>query len=272
MLKLNHDNYFSIEANLEYMSASQIKAFETCEASALEEVKTGMESEREAFKEGKFFEASICGREDLFIMQNPDMVSSRGTTKGDLKANFKKVVGSIDEFKRHKIFMDIIDRCQQQVIVTGIIPCTRNDMTIDIPFKGAIDFLDMETLDFYDSKCMKDFNNVWSQADNMKIKWYFAYRYQYQCAIYRELILQTFGREAGKAHIMATTKEDIPDSTFFYFSKEILDNAIEIIEYDAPKYQQIKQGQIEPTRCEKCEYCRRTRIITEPYEITEADY
>ena len=38
-MKLTADNYFSQEAQMEYMSASQFKAFDKCEAAALAEIK-----------------------------------------------------------------------------------------------------------------------------------------------------------------------------------------------------------------------------------------
>ena len=36
---LTNENYFSTEASMEYMSVSQFKAFESCEAAALAEAK-----------------------------------------------------------------------------------------------------------------------------------------------------------------------------------------------------------------------------------------
>lgn len=35
---------------------------------------------------------------------------------------------------------------------------------------------------------------------------------------------------------------------------------------DAPLYDAIKQGIIEPERCEKCEYCRKTKVLEVPSE------
>ena len=250
---LTNENYFSPEMMKKYMSNSQFKAFEKCEAAALAELNGEYSLDKDAYKEGKYFEACVCNREQQFLFQNPDMVSTRGTTKGDLKNNYKKVAGSVKTFMKQERFIDIIDRCKRQVIVTGEIS--------GILFKGMIDFLDMETFEGYDTKCMKDFKKVFSNNEKMYINWYFAYGYHYQSAIYGELIRQKFGR-AGRQHILAVTKEDIPDVTALYFSDEILHNALEIIKEYAPRYDAIKQGKIDPERCEICEYCRKTKIIT----------
>ena len=37
-MQLNHDNYFSPEAMMEYMSTSQFKSFEKCEAAVMAEL------------------------------------------------------------------------------------------------------------------------------------------------------------------------------------------------------------------------------------------
>lgn len=253
-MNLTHDNYFSPEAMSFYMSTSQFKAFERCEAAALAELRGEPSEDKQAYKEGRFFEACLSGEDALFISQNPDMVSSRGTTKGDLKANYIKVVNSVEAFRRQPMFMDILNRCESQVIVTGEIA--------GVPFKGCIDFLDTETLNGYDTKCMRGFDKVYSETDKMRVGWYFAYGYNYQAAIYEELLRQMHGANGGTQHILAATKEDVPDVAALYFSDDILENAIEIIKEFAPRYQKIKQGQIEPERCEKCDYCKQTKIVT----------
>jgi hypothetical protein len=251
---LIHENYFSPEMMMKYMSTSQFKAFESCEAAALAELKGEYAVDKEAYKEGRYFEHCITGNEELFMMQNPDMISSKGATKGDLKSNYKRVSGSVEAFNRQYMFTDVTDKCESQVIVTGDIG--------GIPFKGMVDFLDMDTFDGYDTKCMKDFKKVYSDNEKMYVNWFFAYGYNYQAAIYRELIRQTFG-EAGRQHILAVTKEEVPDVAALHFSDEILDNALDIIKEFAPRYDRIKRGLIEPERCEKCAYCRETKVITD---------
>ena len=114
---LTHDNYFSKEAMIEYMSQSQFKAFESCENSALAELNGMYSIERDAFIEGSFFEAIICGKRELFEMEHPEMIAKTGANKGFLKANFQKVLMCADRFLQEKFFTDIIAKCEQQVIL-----------------------------------------------------------------------------------------------------------------------------------------------------------
>ena len=68
---------------------------------------------------------------------------------------------------------------------------------------------------------------------------------------------------AGRQHIIAVTKEDVPDVTALCFADEILDNALEIIKEYSRRYDWIKKGVIEPTPCGKCNYCKQVKIIKE---------
>lgn len=254
-INLTHENYFSPEMMMAYMSTSQFKGFDDCECNALDELKNSQKN-RDCFKEGHYFEACLNGdqAEELFLMQNPDMVSSRGATKGDLKSNFKKVQGAVEAFKRQPMFMEKINQCEKQVIVTGVIA--------GLKFKGCVDFLNMTTFDGYDTKAMANFKRVWSDTDSAYVNWYYAYGYHYQAAIYRELIRQTFGK-VGTQHILAVTKEEYPDVAAFSFTEERLDKALDIICEFAPSYDLIKRGKIEPKPCGHCDYCKSHKIVTE---------
>lgn len=259
-MKLTQTNYFNPEAMTHYMSTSQFKAFEQCGAKALAELRGEYKTEKEAYKEGHYFEACIDGTEELFLLQNPDMVSSRGASKGELKSNYKRVEGSVEAFKNQPMFMDIISKCQSQVIVSGVIA--------GIKFKGCVDFYDPETGESYDTKCMKDFKKVYSETEGRFVQWYFAYGYHYQAAIYQELIRQTFGK-VGKPHILAVTKEEIPDVIAIEFSSEITQNALEIVEEFAPLYDRIKKGIEEPEACGKCDHCKQNKTLSEFETIIE---
>lgn len=56
-------------------------------------------------------------------------------------------------------------------------------------------------------------------------------------------------------------KRRIPD--------EDLDNALNEVIALAPRYQQIKEGNLKPQRCGDCPYCRFTEVLTEPVNYHE---
>ena len=67
MMKLTNENYFSKEADMEYMSVSQFKAFEQCEAAALASVKGEWErTKTTALLVGSYVDAHFEGTLDVF--------------------------------------------------------------------------------------------------------------------------------------------------------------------------------------------------------------
>ena len=95
---LNRDNYFSVEADKEFMSVSQFKNFEKCEAKALNDIEKESQEDKQCFLEGQLFEALVSGDAKLFIAQHPELISSRGATAGQIKSNYAKVVSAAEKF------------------------------------------------------------------------------------------------------------------------------------------------------------------------------
>ena len=61
--------------------------------------------------------------------------------------------------------------------------------------------------------------------------------------------------------IAGITKETVSDIGIFSIPQEILDHQLSVIGKLAPRYQKIKDGEIEPVRCECCDYCKTTKEL-----------
>lgn len=250
---LTQENYFSKEANQEYISVSQFKAFAECEAQALHNIEIGGENEKQAFLEGKLFENWVAGDRALFMTQHPEMVSTRGATAGQLKAEFNKVIKAAERFLEQDFFKDIINKCEKQVILTGKIE--------GVKVKCALDLFDRETNSIYDIKYMKDFKETWDKAEKVYKPWYYTYNYVLQLAVYREIVRQNFG-EPKEIGLMAASKEEEPDLQAKSFSSELLDLELEYFKNDVKIYDNIKKGLIQPNYCGECDYCKSIKQIT----------
>jgi len=260
-MNLTHENYFSQEAMLHFMSQSQFKQFDDCEAKAYAILNGDVDDDKECFIEGRYFEAIIYGKRAEFEAEHAEqLISTRGASKGEPKANFRAVIESAEAFMRQPAFQDIVARCEQQVILTGVIA--------GVPFKTKIDFFDRDTLSEWDAKCMMNFKDIWNDREGHYESWFFARGYHYQAAIERELIRQNFG-SVGVCGLVASTKEPEPDVEWLVFDNYVLDNALEIVKTFAPKFNAIKAGIESPERCEVCDYCRRTKRLSEPRIIIE---
>ena len=244
---LTRDNYFSKEADIEYMSVSQWKLFYECEAKALATIQ---EQETATFKDA--FLELVAGDAKLFMAKHPELISSRGATAGQLKAEFKKVLVAAEKFNSQKFFTDIIAKCKKQVILTGEIK--------GVKVKCALDLFDPETNSIYDIKCMKDFKEQWNSEEKAYMPWYYVYKYVMQLAVYRELVRQNFG-EPKEIGLLAATKEDEPNIAALSFAPELLNIELEEFKLYIKRYDNIKKGILKPDSCKCCDYCKKNKII-----------
>lgn len=159
MLQLTPETYFSIEADREYMSVSQFKAFRACQSKALYNIEQPDATSKEAFLQGKLFEELVAGDPKLFMAQHPELIARTGPTKGEIKKNFQKVIKAAEKFNSQEFFKSIINKCEKQVILTGEI--------CGVPVKCCLDLFDKETFSIYDIKCMQDFNEQWSKEEKI---------------------------------------------------------------------------------------------------------
>lgn len=238
---LNLKNYFSTESDKEYISVSQFKLFRECESKALAIINNvEAQDKKQAFLEGNLFENIVTGNMETFLKEHPELISSRGSTAGQLKIEYQKVVNSANRFLDQKFFTNIIDKCEKQVILTGEIE--------GVKVKCMLDLFDKKTNSIYDIKCMKDFKDQWLPGNKAYASWYYTYGYVLQLAVYREIVRQNFG-EPQEIGLIAATKEDVPDLQAVSFSEDLLDIELHNFKRDIKRYDDIKKGLIKPTHC-----------------------
>ena len=256
---LTLENYFSIEADREYMSVSQYKNFKTCETKAMHDLEEKDTTYKQAFLEGQLFENLVAGDAKLFMAQHPEMISTRGSTTGQLKSEFQRVVKAAEKFNSQKFFKDIIEKCEKQVILTGEI--------CEVPVKCCLDLFDRETFSIYDIKCMKDFNEQWSKEEKKYIPWYYSWGYVLQLAVYRLIVKQNFNCEPKEIGLLAASKEEIPDIQALKFDDSLL--GLELIEFknNIKHYDNIKKGLEKPIACGHCSYCKTIKQINKFEEV-----
>lgn len=252
-MKLTQRNYFSRKANMEYMSVSQFKAFQQCQAAALAEIKGKYKREKTtALLVGSFVDAYFENSLPKFIKQNPEIFKKDGT----LKADYLQAEIIIQRILKDKLFMEYLSG-KKQVIMTGTIA--------DIPIKIKIDSLLTDKI--VDLKIMKDFANVYHEENGIQ-PWFEAWGYDLQGAVYQEIVRQNLGVKLP-FYLAAATKEKITDIDIVHINQKMLDFALDRFKNDAPMYDAIKKGIIEPERCDSCAHCKATKVLTEPTETDE---
>lgn len=253
-MKLTAENYFSKEANQHYMSVSQFKAFEKCQASALADINGELEREEKstALLVGSYVDSYFEGTLEQFKAENPEIFKRDGT----VKAEYIQAEAIIERIERDKLFTEFMSG-EKQVIMTGEI--------CGVPVKIKIDSLLPEKI--VDLKIMRDFENV-KDSEKGFVPYFEAWGYDIQGAVYQEIVRQNTGKVLP-FYIAAATKEKTPDIDIVYLNPKSIEFAFDKFKANVELYDAIKKGIIEPERCGKCDYCKKTKVLTAPTDSEE---
>ena len=81
-MTLTNDNYFSVEASMEYFGVSSLKSFDACEARALAECKGEYKRpDTTALLVGSYADAYFEGTLENFKTEHPEIFKKDGTLK-----------------------------------------------------------------------------------------------------------------------------------------------------------------------------------------------
>lgn len=250
---LTPDNYFSKEANEKYMSVSQFKSFQKCSFSALAEIKGNYVRETTtALLVGSYVDAYFDGNLPNFIKDHPEILKKDKT----LKSEYIQANDIINRIERDKLFSEYMSG-EKQVIMAGTIN------GIDVKIK--IDSLHEDKI--VDLKIIKDFDNLYD-AEKGTLQWWEYWGYDLQGAVYQEIVRQNTGLKLP-FYLAAATKEKTTDIDILHIPQKYLDFQLDIFKENVPLFDAIKKGIISPERCEKCDYCKDTKVLTEPSEADE---
>ena len=246
---LTSENYFSHEHQIKYFGSSQFKSFAKCEAMAMAEITGKYEREKtSALLVGSYVDAHFEGTLDVFQAQNPTIY----TKQGDLKAEYRRAKQIVQRLERDELFMKFMSG-KKQVIKTGEL--------FGYPWKIKMDsYLEGEAI--VDLKVMRDFAPIWVEGQG-KIPFIEAWGYDLQAAIY-----QAIEGNNLPVIIAGATKETVTDLALFEIPQYKIDIALKLIEARIDRFADVKAGLETPNRCEECDYCKLTKVLTEvkPYD------
>lgn len=246
-MKLSPENYYSDEANKAYFSASQIKAFKKCEASAMAEINGEYQRPAStALLVGGYVDAAMTGSLSAFIREHPEMYKKDGS----MKADFVQAKSMVDRAESDPMFMKYMNG-NHQAITTGEIG--------GVPFKAKFDVLADDRI--VDLKTVRDLSPVYLPGQG-RVTFADAWDWPLQMAIYQELNRQWTGKTLP-CYLAVITKEDPPDIEIVEIEQERMTAELAWLKTVLPRYEAIKDGVIEPERCGHCAFCRATHMIDE---------
>ncbi len=258
------EGYYGQDANYEYMSASQLKSFlgtpgiSGCEERALASLSGQYVRDNKALTIGSYVDVMLTGTEEEqheFREAHPEMISSRGPTKGQIKAEYKSandmIARAFADADNGGIFMKALTGKRQEVL-TGTIHGHEFKARLDVLGDGFI--TDLKTVESVNRRYFNE--GYWDF-----ISWW---GYDLQGAIYQELVEQTYGRKLP-FYIAALSKQVPCDIDLIQVPQERLDEAMGRVTPEAlDRIAALKAGEEEPTRCGRCDWCRMTKVIRKP--------
>lgn len=252
---LTPENYYSSEANMYYMSVSQFKDFDKCEAAALAKVRGEyQEGRQDCFTLGSYVHAAVEGTKALddFMDKHPEIYSSRGSTKGELKAEFKHANIMIDTVLSDPLCAKMLEG-EKETIVTAEL--------FGVLWKAKVDVLNIDEGRMTDLKTVKEIRSKYWNEDLRKWESFVEhFGYILQMAVYTEMERVSSRRfERLEPFIVAVSKEEAPDKEIICFDDESLETALQTVVEKLPRIVSVKEGFDEPKRCGKCKYCRQTK-------------
>lgn len=254
-MKLTADNYYSQEANKFYMSVSQFKDFEKCEAAALAKLDgTYKEPTEDCFLIGSYVGAAIEGPDALsrFISEHPEIISSQGKTKGELKSEYKHADRMVQTLLDDPVCRKMIEG-EKEVIITAEL--------FGLPWKAKLDIYNPDEGRIVDLKTVKGVHERYWKFGQW-VSFVENFGYVLQMAVYPELECIQEGRFTTlEPLLLAVSKEETPDKAIICFDEESLNAELTRVSEKLPRIVAVKEGIEEPQRCERCRYCRQTKQI-----------
>ena len=250
--KITNNDYFSPEAAKQFWSVSQFKSFNRCEAAGLAESLHEYERpETEALLIGSYVDAYFSGEIERFQERNGEKMF---TKKGELYAKFHQANAMIDAIENQPLMMEYL-RGDKQVVMTSEL--------FGLPWKIKADVLNPRRI--VDLKTVRDFEDIYDASYGGRRSWIEYWGYDIQGAIYQKVVEAETGQKLP-FFIVAVTKERIPDVDVIEIPQHVLDAALGLVEAKIERFDLIKTQQVEPIRCERCDYCKQTKVLREVHE------
>ena len=255
-MKLTAENYYSAEANREYISVSQYKDFcgtlgkPACEEMALAKMKGEWEEEKTIpLLVGSYVDSYFEGTLEQFKTENPELFTKKRT----LRSEYRKADDIIDRIERDRLFMRYMSGEKQRIFTADLFGAKwKAKLDSYIPGKCIVDLKVMQSLrkaHYTHDFGLMDFVRYWG--------------YDIQAAVYQEIVYVNTG-ERLPFYIAAASKEKETDIEIIQVPQEWINERIVEVKSNTDKILMLKIGEIDPIRCDVCDYCKHTKVLTAP--------
>lgn len=258
---LTEDNYFSLEADLEYMSVSQFKRFagtsgeRPCEFTAMEELHRNWHEEKTtALLVGSYVDSYFEGTLDKFKSENPEIF----TKAGDLKSDYRKADNIIKRIEMDDYFMACLSGEKQRIMTFELFGCK---------WKIKMDSYLKDTA-IVDLKIVESISKLKWVKDIGYLDFIRYWGYDIQGAVYQKGVEIVTGKKLP-FYIAAASKEKETDIEVIQITQNFLDDALKCVESQLPRVLRVKNKEALPDKCNICDCCRHHKILHRPITILD---
>src|SRR5690625_493370 len=257
-LPLTSNNYYSLKADNQYMSVSQLKNWIECEAATKAYLKGEITKEPTgAMLVGSYTHAAFEGDKvfNQFIEENNGVIFKKN---GGKYADYEQADLMIESLKNDPFASFAMSGEKEQIVTANL---------LGIDWKCKIDNVNHQHQFFSDLKTTQDlYKRYWSEKYDGWVSFIERWDYVLQMAIYRKLIEQNTG-QLYTPYIVAVTKEKTPNKAVVHFEESRFDFEYEWAEMKLERVMEVKYGNADPVACGKCDYCRSVKELNGTIEV-----
>lgn len=256
MLSLTNENYHSIQANLDYMSRSQYIGFAyVCEAREMAKLAgTWIEFLTTPLIVGNYVHSWNSGTQVEFVANNPWIFTKANTLRAEYQLADEMIVSLQDD----PFVMACLDGEKDKILTAEMYGATWKIM-MNARNNTARHIVDLRTTRSIQEK-------VWDEVSRTHVSFLAYYKAPLQAAIYTEIERLAMGRAAedwSEFWVVAVSKEKFPDKAVFNMTDSTrLGTELAAVQTKMPRIIAVKSGQEQPARCEVCDYCKSTKVLS----------
>lgn len=241
-MTLTNENYYSNIVNRDFLSVSQYKQFQRCEAAAMAQLSGEWEQPKTtALLVGSYVDAWFEGTLDSFKEENPEIFKKGGS----LKSEFVQAEEIIKRVQKDALFMAYMGGKKQEIRTADL---------FGAKWKIKIDSLLPDKI--VDLKVMRSMERIMGKS------FVEHWGYDLQMAIYAAVE----GNDLD-TYLAVVTKQTPSDLEIIEIPKWRREELLDEVQRNLPRILAVKAGEREPERCGVCEYCRATKILTAPIDF-----
>lgn len=283
-MELTRENYYTPDADWEYMSCSQYQAWNECEARELAKLQgRWADEEKEAFLVGNYFHTHFESPEahEQFCNEHFDKIYKTKTVKG--KGGEPDTVVVTGKYAPYVQADKMIEVAEGDELIQSLLALPgENEMIMHgelfgVPWRIRLDKYVPDGRMIIDYKTVANIGELkWSDELHEKVTFIDAYGYMMRAAVYSEIEKQNAQSDKDPNFIIiAISKQDYPDKEVLMLNhRQRYDYELSKIGERLPMIQAIKDGRVKPKRCGFCDYCRATKKLyaIKPYYSLMPDF